>query len=89
MVGRDGDHRNLGVRKLANTAADHRLELNHAKYERAPTPQSWNDPWMIRGPRGHPAVTAVLDGLLHHTHVLKCGPWSCQTEVQTDLRTDE
>jgi hypothetical protein len=31
------------------------------------------------------AVTALLDRLLHHAHVLKCGPRSWRTKVQTDL----
>ena len=35
------------------------------------------------------AVTALLDRLLHHAHVLKCGPRSWRTKLQTDLRTDE
>jgi DNA replication protein DnaC len=35
------------------------------------------------------AVTALLDRLLHHAHVLKCGPRSSRTNVQTDLRTEE
>ena len=35
------------------------------------------------------AVTALLDRLLHHAHVLKCGPRSWRTKVHTDLRTDE
>ena len=34
------------------------------------------------------AVTALLDRLLHHAHVLKCGPRSWRTRIQTDLRTD-
>ena len=29
------------------------------------------------------AVTALLDRLLHHAHVLKCGPRSWRTKVQT------
>ena len=33
------------------------------------------------------AVTALLDRLLHHTHVLKCGPRSWRTRVQTTLPT--
>jgi hypothetical protein len=33
--------------------------------------------------------TALLDRLLHHAHVLKCGPRSSRTKVQTDLRTRE
>ncbi len=32
------------------------------------------------------AVTALLDRLLHHAHVLKCGPRSWRTKVQPDLR---
>ena len=35
------------------------------------------------------AVTALLDRLLHHAHVLKCGPRSWRTKIQTDLRTEE
>jgi DNA replication protein DnaC len=35
------------------------------------------------------AVAALLDWLLHHAHVLECGPRSWQTKVQPDLRTDE
>jgi IstB-like ATP binding protein len=34
------------------------------------------------------AVTALLDRLLHHAHVLKCGPRSWRTKAQPDLRTD-
>jgi hypothetical protein len=35
------------------------------------------------------AVTALLDRLLHHAHVLKCGPKSWRTKVHTDLRTED
>jgi hypothetical protein len=35
------------------------------------------------------AVTALLVRLLHHAHVLKCGPRSWRTKVQTDLRTED
>ena len=34
------------------------------------------------------AVTALLDRLLHHAHVLKCGPRSWRTKVHTDLRPE-
>ncbi len=34
------------------------------------------------------AVTALLDRLLHHAHVLKRGPRSWRTKVHTDLRTE-
>ena len=35
------------------------------------------------------AVTALLDRLIHHAHVLKCGPRSWRTKVQTTLRTHD
>ena len=35
------------------------------------------------------AVAAALNRLLHHEHVLKCGPRTWRTKVQTDLRTEE
>jgi DNA replication protein DnaC len=35
------------------------------------------------------AVTALLDRLLHHAHVLTCGPHSWRTTVQTDLRPED
>jgi DNA replication protein DnaC len=35
------------------------------------------------------AVAALLDRLLHHAHVLKCGPRSWRTKVHTDLRVEE
>ena len=33
-------------------------------------------------------ITALLDRLLHHAHMLKCGPRSWRTK-STDLRTEE
>ena len=35
------------------------------------------------------AVTALLDRLLHHAHVLRCGPRSRRTKIHTDLRLEE
>ena len=35
------------------------------------------------------AVTALLDRLLHHAHVLKCGPRSWRTKTQADLRQED
>ena len=35
------------------------------------------------------AVTALLDRLLHHAHVLTCGPRSWRTKIHTDLRTED
>ena len=81
----------LGMRKLAHTAAEDLLELIMRRYERASTLLTSNRPvddWgKLLGDSA--AVTALLDRLLHHAHVLKCGPRSWRTKVQTDLRTDE
>jgi DNA replication protein DnaC len=81
----------LGMRKLAHTAAEDLLELIMRRDERASTMLTSNRPvddWgKLLGDTA--AVTALLDRLLHHAHVLKCGPRSWRTKVQTDLRTDE
>jgi DNA replication protein DnaC len=81
----------LGMRKLAHTAAEDLLELIMRRYERASTLLTSNRPvddWgKLLGDTA--AVTALLDRLLHHAHVLKCGPRSWRTKVQTDLRTDD
>jgi DNA replication protein DnaC len=80
----------LGMRKLPHTAAEDLLELVMRRYERASTLLTSNRPvddWgKLLGDTA--AVTALLDRLLHHAHVLKCGPRSWRTKVQTDLRTD-
>src|SRR3989441_3698930 len=81
----------LGMRKLSHTAAEDLLELVMRRYERASTILTSNRPvddWgKLLGDTA--AVTALLDRLLHHAHVLKCGPRSWRTKVQTDLRTDD
>src|SRR3974390_864097 len=81
----------LGMRKLPHTAAEDLLELIMRRYERASTLLTSNRPvddWgKLLGESA--AVTALLDRLLHHPHVLKCGPRSWGAEVQTDLRTEE
>ena len=81
----------LGMRKLPHTAAEDLLELIMRRYERASTILTSNRPvddWgKLLGDTA--AVTALLDRLLHHAHVLKCGPRSWRTKVQTDLRTEE
>ena len=80
----------LGMRKLAHTAAEDLLELILRRYERASTVLTSNRPvddWgKLLGDTA--AVTAILDRLLHHAHVLQCGPRSWRTKVQTDLRTE-
>ena len=81
----------LGMRKLPHTAAEDLLEIIMRRYERASTLLTSNRPvddWgKLLGDTA--AVTALLDRLLHHAHVLKCGPRSWRTKVQTDLRTEE
>jgi len=80
----------LGMRKLPHTAAEDLLELIMRRYERASTMLTSNRPvddWgKLLGDTA--AVTALLDRLLHHAHVLKCGPRSWRTKVHTDLRTE-
>ena len=80
----------LGMRKLPHTAAEDLLELIMRRYERASTILTSNRPvddWgKLLGDTA--AVTALLDRLLHHAHVLKCGPRSWRTKVQSDLRTE-
>ena len=80
----------LGMRKLPHTAAEDLLEVVMRRYERAATLLASNRPvddWgKLLGDTA--AVTALLDRLLHHAHVLKCGPRSWRTKVQTDLRTE-
>ena len=75
----------LGMRKLPHTAAEDLLELIMRRYERASTMLTSDRPvddWgKLLGDTA--AVTALLDRLLHHAHVLKCGPRNWRTRVQT------
>ena len=68
----------MGMRKLPLTAAEELLEIIMRRYERASTLLTSNRPvedWgKLLGDSA--AVTAMLDRLLHHGHVLKCGPRS-------------
>src|SRR5687767_4633890 len=81
----------FGMRKLPHTAAEDLLEIIMRRYERFSTLLTSNRPvddWgKLLGDTA--AVTALLDRLLHHAHVLKCGPRSWRTRVHTDLRTEE
>jgi len=81
----------LGMRKLPHTAAEDLLEIIMRRYERASTLLTSNRPvddWgKLLGDTA--AIAGLLDRLLHHAHVLKCGPRSWRTKVQTDLRTDD
>jgi len=80
----------LGMQKLPHTAAEDLLEVVMRRYERASTLLTSNRPvddWgKLLGDTA--AVTALLDRLLHHAHVIKCGPRSWRTKVHTDLRTE-
>jgi DNA replication protein DnaC len=73
----------LGMRKLPLTAAEELLEIIMRRYERASTLLTSNRPvedWgKLLGDSA--AVSAMLDRLLHHGHVLKCGPRSWRTKT--------
>lgn len=68
----------LGMRKVPSTAAEDLLELIMRRYERRSTLITSNRPvdeWgRLLGDTA--AVAALLDRMLHHAHVLKCGPRS-------------
>ena len=78
----------LGMRTLPHTAAEDLLELIMRRYERASTLLTSHRPvddWgKLLGDTA--AVTALLDRLLHHAHVLTCGPRSWRTQLHTDVR---
>ena len=76
----------LGMRKLPHTAAEDLLEIVMRRYERASTLITSNRPvedWgKLLGDTA--AVAAMLDRLLHHAHVLTCGPKSWRTRLHGD-----
>ena len=80
----------LGMRKLPATAGEDLLELVMRRYERASTLITSNRPvedWgKLLGDTA--AVAALLDRLLHHAHVLKCGPRSWRTKT-ADIQAAE
>ena len=73
----------FGMRKLPLTAAEDLLEIVMRRYERTSTLLTSNRPvedWgKLLGDVA--AVTAMLDRILHHGHVLKCGPRSWRTKA--------
>jgi DNA replication protein DnaC len=73
----------FGMRKLPLTAAEELLEIILRRYERASTLITSNRPvedWgKLLGDAA--AVSAMLDRLLHHGHLLKCGPRSWRTKI--------
>jgi len=83
----------LGMRKLPPTAAEELLEIVMRRYERASTLMTSNRPvedWgKLLGDTA--AVTAMLDRILHHGHILKCGPrsWRTRTHLSDSPETKE
>ena len=75
----------FGMRKLPLTAAEDLLEIIMRRYERASTLLTSNRPVEDWGKLlgDVTAVTAMLDRILHHGHVLKCGPRSWRTKTAT------
>ena len=73
----------FGMRKLPHTAAEDLLEIVMRRYERFSTLLTSNRPvedWgRLLGDVA--AVSAMLDRLLHHGHILKCGPRSWRTKT--------
>jgi DNA replication protein DnaC len=73
----------FGMRKLPHTAAEDLLEIVMCRYGRFSTLLTSNRPvedWgKLLGDVA--AVSAMLDRLLHHGHVLKCGPRSWRTKT--------
>jgi len=73
----------FGMRKLPLTAAEDLLEIVMRRYERASTLLTSNRPvedWgKVLGDTA--AVSSMLDRLLHHGHLLKCGPRSWRTKT--------
>jgi DNA replication protein DnaC len=73
----------FGMRKLPQTAAEDLLEIVMRRYERTSTLLTSNRPVDDWGKllADVAAVGAMLDRLLHHGHVLKCGPKSWRTKM--------
>lgn len=76
----------LGMRRLPPTAAEDLLEIVMRRYERTSTLLTSNRPVEDWGKLlGDTAtVTAMLDRLLHHAHVLTCGPKSWRTRLHAE-----
>jgi DNA replication protein DnaC len=73
----------FGMRKLPLTAAEDLLEIIMRRYERASTLLTSNRPVEDWGKllSDVAAVSAMLDRMLHHGHVHKCGPRSWRTKT--------
>ena len=79
----------MGLKSLPKHSAEYLLEVVMRRYETRSTMMTSNRPledWgKLLGDAA--AVSAMLDRLLHHGHVLKCGPRSWRTK--TDLPPQE
>lgn len=75
----------LGMKKLPGQAAEEFLEVIMRRYERSSTLLTSNRPVEDWGKLlgDNAAVSALLDRMLHHGHVLKCGPRSWRTTHRT------
>lgn len=80
----------LGMRKLPPSAAEDLLEVVMRRHERCSTILTSNrevDDWgkLLGDPT---SVTAIVDRLIHHAHILKCGPksWRMQNNLATRTR---
>ena len=75
----------MGMKNLPRKSGEVLFEIIMRRYERASTLLTSNRPvedWgKLLGVAA--AVTAMLDRLLHHGHVLKCGPRSWRTKLAT------
>ena len=73
----------LGMRKLSPTADEESLEIVMRRHELTSTLLTSNRPvddWRkLMGESA--AVTAILDRLHDHGHILKCGPWTWRTKT--------
>jgi len=78
----------LGMRKLPSHAVENLLEIIMRRYERASTILTSNRPIEDGGKLlgDTAAVTATLDRLLHHAHLLKCGPRSWRSRARLPLK---
>jgi len=81
----------LGMRKLPATAAEDILELVMRRYERVSTMLTSNRPVEDWGKLlgDVTAVGALLDRLLHHAHVLRCGPRSWRMKEHASRHPQE
>lgn len=80
----------LAMRKLPITAAEDLLELIMRRHGRASTILTSNRPVEDWGKLlgDTPAVTAMLDRLLEHGHVITCGPKSWRLKSHAGLRRE-